>query len=236
MKKTIAILMTVLIAASILHTVPAQAASNSTEYTAVAQMIIKFNCGCSRTGTGTMIAKNGMITCAHNLCCPDHNKKLKSCDFYFGRNNKKYHYKYNGKFSYTYYGDFSGGYKSENDIGYIVFPKDIGTNTGWYASSVESDDDLKWEFCHMLGYQGNSRVDDWNQVSIVNDREIKWPASASYKKGGQGGPVYYASSDYEFPVLVAVYSCYTINDGYARRFTQRVYEDMVKDGVKFTKK
>ena len=235
MKKNNAVFLIIMLIIGTFFSAGQAVAAGNTETTAVAEMEIKFSCGCTRTGTGTMIAKNGMITCAHNLCCPDHNKKLKTCVFYFGRNNKKYHFKYNGKFSYTYYGDYSNGYKSEDDIGYIVFPKDIGTTTGRYASSVESDDDLKWEYCHMIGYQGTKRVEDWNQVNIVNAREINWSATSEFKKCGQGGPVYYASSEFEFPVLVAVYSCYTSDHGYARRLTNSVFEDMKKSGIKFSK-
>ena len=235
MKRTTVFLLILVLAFSTVFIAEPVQAAGDTETNAVAEMEIKFYCGCKRTGTGTMIAKNGMITCAHNLCCPDHNRKLESCTFYFGRNNKRYHYKYNGKFSYTYYGDYSNGYQSEDDIGYIVFPNDIGKNTGWYASRVESDNDIKWEYCHMIGYQGTKRVSDWNQVSVLNAKEITWSASSEFKKCGQGGPVYYASSDLEYPVLVAVYSCYTSSDGYARRLTNQVFNDMEKSGIKFNK-
>ena len=229
---TALLLALVLLAAS---AVPALA-DNNVETTAVAQMDIKYNCGCTRVGEGTMVATNGMLTCAHNLVCTKHNKKIKSCVFYFGRNNKKYTYKYNGKFSYTYYGNYSGDYSSIDDIGYIVFPKDIGKNTGWFASSVESDDDLKWEFCHMTAYNGNKRVTDWNQVNIYNAKQITWSATDEFKKCGEGGPVYYGSSDLEFPVLVAVYTSHSTDYGVARRFTKQVFDDMKADGVKFTKK
>ena len=89
------------------------ASSNSPEKTAVAYMKCKFKCGCTSTGTGTMVAVNGLITSAHNLVCSDHNKSLKSCEFYFGQTKSgKYSYKYTGRFNFTWYADFSNGYNT----------------------------------------------------------------------------------------------------------------------------
>ena len=135
--------------------------------------------------------------------------------------------------NYHSYADFSRGYESDNDIAYIIFPKDIGSNTGWYASSAESDDDIKWEFCHMIGYNGYKRLYDWEQVEVESSKLISWPASREYREGNQGGPVYYRYEGLEYPVLVAVYITCSNTRAYARRITNNIYSDMERDGAKF---
>ncbi len=230
MKRTLSVLLLAVFLLGAALTAPAQAAD--VRETAVAYMDITFECGCTRLGTGTMIAVNGLVTAAHNLVCYQHSRKLKNCTFYFGRNNNRYHYKYSGNFSYTWFTDFSKGYVSSDDIGYVVFPKDIGNTTGWYAWSVESDDDIRWEYCNMTGYSGSVTVSDFAQVDVLNDKEITWPISYEMKQCGQGGPVYYLWEGMEYPTLVAVYTtCGTV--GYARRMTREVYDSMRSNGVKF---
>lgn len=233
MKKRIFSVMLIFVLLAEMMLLSGTAAAADVEQTAVAYMNITFECGCTRVGTGTMIAVNGMVTAAHNLVCYQHNKHLKSCVLYFGRRNNQYHYKYDGTLSYAWFADFSNGYVSSDDIGYIVFPNDIGNTTGWYGWSAESDDDIRWEYCHMTGYDGGVTRDDWAQVDVYNTKEITWPISSGFRNSSQGGPVYYAYEGLEYPVLVAVYTTCGTSTGYARRLTSAVIEDMKKNGVKF---
>ena len=234
MKKTIAVLMVLILLLGTAMPVLA----DTTENTAVAQMDIQFKCGCSRIGTGTMVAKNGFITCAHNLICYEHSKGLKSCVFYFGRNKQKYAYRYNGNFTYYYFTDFKNGYDSSDDIGYVVFPKNVGQHTGWYASTAESDEDLRWEYSNIAGYYGFNRRYDFEQIEVYSSKEICWPISSGLKQCGQGGPVYFWESGEKYPTIRAVYT--TTGDhgkkGFARRITNSVIEDMRKNGVLFSQK
>ena len=233
MKKLICVLLLLPLLAM---TASAAFAANMRE-TAVAYMEIKFECGCTRGGVGTMIARNGLVTAAHNLVCSKHSKKLKSCNFYFGRTSGgKNHYKYTGKFTYYWFEDFKDGYKSRNDIGYVVFPKDIGTTTGWYAWSCERDKDLKGAYCYVKGYKNKKPTSDWGKFSVVNNAQISWTRASSFEDSDEGGPVYYDNSNLEFPVLVAVYTSFNGSTAYARRMTDNVYEDMKKNGVKFSPK
>ncbi|MCR5296984.1 MAG: hypothetical protein K6E17_06210 [Clostridiales bacterium] len=200
--------------------------------TAVAYMNITFQCGCSRCGTGTMIASNGMITAGHNLLCPTHNKPVEKCNFYFNRRTNDYYSEYSGPFNYTYYCDFSNGYNSENDIGYIVFPSNVGNKTGWYGFSVESDDDLKWEYCHMYGYTSAGVLTaDWNQIEVESAKQISWERASDFRDVGEGGPVYYDYEGLEYPIVVAVYTSHYGSTGYARRITNQIYKDMKEDGM-----
>ena len=214
---------------------PAQASTyTNMRETAIAYMDITFACGCKRTGAGTMVAVNGMLTAGHNLVCHTHNKKVKTCAFYFGYASKSdYYYKYNDSFTYTYYCDFSNGYASKDDIGYIKFPTDVGKRTGWYATSVESDSDLSWEHCHTQGFKNGSRVYDWGVVTVADARQITWTRSSSFQGCCEGGPLYYDYEGLEFPVLVAVYTSYDGATGYARRLTNQIFNDMKQSGINF---
>ena len=233
MKKVISLLLLVTLLVGMV-TVGEAAKNDSMLKSAVAYMKVKYKCGCSRTGSGTMVAVNGLITCAHNLVCADHNKGVDTCNFYFGRTGKnKYSHKYTGKFTYRWYGDFSGSYSSADDIAYVVFPEDVGKKTGWFASSAESDDDLKWEFCHMSGHDSREMVFDWSQIEVVDSKRISWTMSNAFRDCMEGGPVYYDSDDMDYPTVVAVYTSHNGSTGYARRLTKKIYDDMKSDGVKF---
>ena len=202
--------------------------------TAIAYMDVKFECGCTRGGVGTMIASNGMVTAAHNLICSKHNQQLDTCNFYFGYYSKNdYFYKYTGSFSYSWYSDFSNGYQSADDIAYIKFPTNIGNTTGWYGWSVESDSDLEWEHCHTQGYKSGQLVSDWNVIYVVNDKQIKWTRGASFQGACEGGPVYYDYEGLDYPILVAVYTSFSGDTGYARRLTNTIVTDMKDSGVLF---
>jgi len=235
MKKVLSALLLLVLLAGLFPLPSARAADMRT--TAVARMDITFKCGCSRIGTGVMVAVNGMLTAGHNLVCHKHNKPLKNCTFYFGPNGKKYHYKYKGSFTFTWYCDFSDGYESENDIGYIVFPKSkkVGKTTGWYASTAASNSKLGGSYCHMYGYNGNRLVNDWDQVKVVSAREISWPISSALKNCAEGGPVYFEGEGSDYPSVVAIYTCYGSNNskGYARRLTSQLFDDMRSSGVEF---
>ena len=187
MKKLLAVLLLLVLAAQPLLCM-STASAGSPNQTAVAYMEARFQCGCTWNGCGTMIAKNGLITAGHCLVCFTHNKPLKSCNFYFKRQKSgTCFYKYTGKFSAYSYADFSSGYSMEDDIGYVVFPTNIGNETGWYASSAESDYDINWEFCHMYGYSGGGMISDWAQVNVVNSKTVSWEASSEFRSGTQGG-------------------------------------------------
>lgn len=204
------------------------------EDTAVALMDITFSCGCTRMGAGTMIAVNGLITAGHNLLCSKHNQKLKTCTFYFGfAKQNDWYYEYNGSFTYRYYCDFSSGYSSKDDIGYIVFPSNIGNKTGWYASTIQDDYGLSWEYTNASGYKNGRKTSDWNQITVVNSKQVKWSQSSSFQGSCEGGPLYWFYEGLTYPQLIGVYTSFSGSTGYGRRLTNQVFNDMKKDGVTF---
>ena len=233
MKKLLAVLLLLVLAAQPLLCM-STASAGSPNQTAVAYMEARFQCGCTWNGCGTMIAKNGLITAGHCLVCFTHNKPLKSCNFYFKRQKSgTCFYKYTGNFSAYCYADFSRGYSMEDDIGYVVFPTNIGNETGWYASSAESDYDINWEFCHMYGYSGGGMISDWAQVNVVDSKTVSWEASSEFRSGTQGGPIFYDYEGLDYPVLVGVYTTCGGTTAYARRLKNSIYSDMKAAGVIF---
>ncbi len=199
---------------------------------AVAYMDSRFTCGCSRGGTGTMIGRYGLITAAHNLYCPDHGKPLKTCDFYFGANSpNSCWYKYDGKFLYRAYETFQNGYNARNDIGYVVFDAPVGDETGWFGTIVGNDYDLNQEFTHVLNYDRKRHLQSIFEVQYVLDStQIYW---AGWINGTEGGPVFFNNEGLDFEsYVVAVYTSHDQEgNGYGRRLTNNVIQDMRADGA-----
>ena len=198
----------------------------------ITYMNVTFECGCNRTGAGALIARNGLITAAHNLVCHQHNEKLKSCNFFFNWDGKTYSSKYTGRFSYRWYADFSNGYESKDDIGYVIFAETVSERTGFYENGVISygDDSLGWDYCTIYGYNGKKRVSDRAKLEFAGSKQICWTMSSSFSGCTEGGPVLWGSS---FPFVTAVYTSYSGTTGYARLLTGNIIEDMLRDGADF---
>lgn len=228
-KRFLALLVLILM----IFSVGAQASSDVNIHT-LAFMDIKFNCGCTRYGTGTMIGRYGLITAAHNLYCPEHGQNLKSCSFAFGSKSlRSAWYRYTGRFSYTVYDTFRNGYKSENDIGYVIFDSPVGNETGWQDYIVGTDFDLNWEFTHVYTYDNKAKLGylGLGQEDVISSTEVKLEG---YLSGAEGGPVTvnYGDGDYPDYLIVAVYTSHdSSGNGYGRRITQNVINDMRADGA-----
>ena len=228
MKKIVALILMVILAALPLMV---EAAGSLDTHFACAFLDIKFQCACTRTGTGAMISRYGMITAAHNLYCSTHGKPLEYCNFLFGAKSASSGRKrYEGHFTYRVYETFKNGYNSLNDIGYVVFESPIGNSTGWFAWRAANDSYLKNKFVTIMNYTNNARINSYySTLSVRNNTQVTW---SSVPAGGEGGPVFYQSADMEFPEVVAVYAC-TAADGSAVgcRITDQLYYDMKADGA-----
>ena len=204
---------------------PSSAASFD-EHKATAFMNIKFECGCTRTGTGAMIGRRGLITCAHNLICFQHSKWLKSCTFIFGaKSANSGQKKVSTGYSYAVYDTFQNGYSSENDIGYVIFDKPIGDSTGWYAWEYGSDEFLNEEYTHVNYYTYNGRFDSLFTIQYVaNNNQLKLNDNPG---DGDGAPVFLAYEGLDWPTVVGVYTV----GNYARRLTKQIGDDMRAAGA-----
>jgi len=192
----------------------------------------KFECGCERTGAGSMIGRNCLITAAHNLICSRHNKQISSCNFFLNWDGKTYAKKYSGRFTFRWYADFSHGYRSEDDIAYVVFQENIADKVGFFEYGIQpyGDDALGWDYCTMYGYDGKKRVSDVSKVEYADTKQICWPMSSGFRNCSEGGPVLWGSN---FPFLIAVYTSHSGTTGYARLLTNDIISDMIRDGVDF---
>lgn len=197
---------------------------------AIAYMESKFQCGCSRGGTGAMIGRRGLITAAHNLYCHQHGRGLKYCNFYFGaKGQNSCWYEYSGNFTYRVYDTFASGYSSENDIGYVIFDSAVGDQTGWFGWMTGYDSDVNMEFMNILSYDFKRHVQNLYEIGYVLDsNELYW---YGYINGAEGGPVYLSGEGMDYHV-VAVYTSHDFSgNGYGRRLTYDIINDMRADGA-----
>ena len=198
---------------------------------ATAYMDIKFECGCWGAGTGAMVGRHGLITCAHNLCCPTHGKWYKSITFVFGaKSANSGQKKVSSGFSAWVYDTFQNGYNSEDDIGYVVFNKPIGDSTGWFATHAASDTDVEFTFTNVYYYDLEGHYNTVQQLlNVVSDNQLvldKNPVE------GDGAPITIREQGNDYPVVVGVYTNPTgYGEGFARRLTNKVFNDMEGDGV-----
>jgi len=195
---------------------------------ATAYMEIKFTCGCSRYGTGAMVGRYGLLTCAHNLFCPDHGVGLDYCNFYFGHSkNGKSSFEYKGKFTYYAYDQFTNGYSDAKDVGLVIFNEPVGDTTGWFATSVVDDAVLKSNDITVLNYNAEGEL--WKaydiRATIYNATRFSWP---EILRGTEGGPVFIWEAGDEFPYIVGFYTSF--NDdmglGIGYRMTMDLFNDM----------
>ena len=201
---------------------------------ATAYMEIEFECGCTRTGAGAMIAKNALVTASHNLVCMNHTKKVKSITFNFGYwGAGTAMYKYTGAFTYRYYERFVNGFNSADDIGYVVFPENVGEKTGWFASKVCNDKTLKYKDTNFVGVLNDTVIYDYNQIDVYSDREITWKISDQFSKSLEGRPAYWNYDGLKYPTVIGVYTSHSDTNGFVRRLTNQIINDMKKDGAKF---
>jgi len=224
------IMITVVFVLMLLAAVLPSSADSFDDHKATAYMNIKFECGCTRTGTGAMIGRHGLITCAHNLICYQHSKWLKSCTFIFGaKSASSGQKKVTSGYTYTVYDTFQNGYSSANDIGYVIFEQPIGDSTGWYAWECGSDEFLNEEYTHVNYYTYNGRYESLFTIQYVeNSKELKLDDNPG---AGDGAPVYLAYEGLDWPTVVGVYTVGSNGKGYARRLTKQVGDDMRADGA-----
>ena len=230
-RKTLAAVAALVLLICALPTAGSAATRSHMPYSAVAYMETEYRCGCRRAGVGTMISRYALVTAGHNLLCPDHNKKADTIDFWFGYTSKSdYHYRYSGKFTYTYYCDFSDGFVSTDDIGYVIFEKDVGQYTGWFGWRYYSDaDSLSGQSIRAIGFKNGALKSVNGTLSVRNNKQVTF--SNTKDLGAEGGPVYF--KDGEYYRLLAVYTSFTDSRLYARRLTETIINDMKEDGARF---
>ena len=227
MKRIVALLLGFLL---LIEAFPATAGSFDS-HKATAFMDIAFECGCTRTGTGAMIGRRGLITCGHNLYCHEHGKGLKYCNFLFGAKSPNSGQKrYNGKFTYWSKGTFEYAYEAIDDIGYVIFNNAIGDSTGWFGWMTGPDDDLNMEFTNVDYYTNKGRFENIYTFQYVESSYLlsldECPPS-----GGDGAPVFMTDESGDEYYVVGVYLSGNNGKGYARRLTKDIIDSMRANGA-----
>ena len=205
-------LLTALVLCLLLTLLPtsALAGNGNTEFPqrCTAYMKIKFRCGCKTTGTGGLIAADGLLTAGHNLICREHNALVTSIEFYFGYiSSDNYWYRYKGKYTPIPFCDFSKGYTAENDIGLVKFAEKIGLKIGWYGSQTRRASEYEREkgfICYHssdgkgLICKGTIREGNYRDAISIDHAEL--PA------GADGAPIYFLRGAGLNEALIAVYT------------------------------
>lgn len=225
--KRISVLFLVLILLFCMHSATA---ASFDPHRATAYMDIQFECGCRRSGTGAMVGRYGLITCAHNLCCFEHCKWYKSITFVFGaKSASSGRKKVSSGFDAWAYDTFADGYKSENDIGYVIFHKPVGDSTGWFATQVASDRELDFTFVRVYHYNKGRYATIDQLMNVMSDQQC---VIDSYPAGGDGAPVAVVTSGDDYYTVTGVYTNHSsAGEGFVRRLTNKVFNDMKSDGA-----
>ena len=195
-------------------------------YSCIAYMEVEANCGCTWTGSGFMVSKNGLVTCSHVLYCDEHHAEVKHIDFYFGfRSYKDYFYKYDGACTW-WWGDRSrSDFMFDYDYGYVLFPTPVGDTTGWLGTRIISDEDAKSGVYYNAGYRDGVIKSGSGKMEIYNNLVFKHYIDT--EPGYSGSPVF--TADYS---AVAINVGHTGNEyNYARRIDGDLRERMRAAGL-----
>lgn len=220
-----------LLAAVLLAALPLSALAEFDAHLATAYMSVKFECGCTRYGSGAMIGRYGLITAGHNLFCMKHGKPLETCDFIFGATSTSQGaYKYNGNFYFYSYDTFKNGYNAADDIGYVIFYSPVGDSTGWFGYWTAPDKELKNTRINVYMYSDKGSLRTlYTKQTVSGSKQVRMDEYLDY---GEGGPVFFAGVGSNGPSVVAVFTSHSSKGyGYGRRLTNQVINDMKADGA-----
>ena len=198
-------------------------------YCAIANMKVKGECGDSWECTGFMVGKNFMLTAAHCMICPQHNKWAKNVTFYFGyQSSKKYLYKYTGGWQAWTGTDFPSGYDFDAmsyDWCFIKLDKNVGDKTGWFGLHIASDSEINSRHYTVAGYRDNKLKYASGEAEAYDTNLLLYDADDV--PGNSGGPIY-RSDLYVEGIIVAESEEAQVNIG--RRFTRNIYNKMTENG------
>lgn len=138
-------------------------------------------------------------------------------------------YRYSGGFSYRAYDNFEdGGYYPINDIGYVIFDKPVGDDTGYFGWLVGSDETLDNEYVNVYGYTNKGKPDSlFTREEVMYEREV---SLNGYLRDTGGGPIVMSDGEGRNVYVVGVYTWHD-SYGYGRRLTMNVINDMRADGA-----
>lgn len=197
-------------------------------YCAIANLHLKWKCGCSGTGTGFLIGADVMMSAAHIACCQYHNEPLSTMTAYFGyRSNKNYAYKYNDKFTFWYNSNFfaSSGYVwNDWDYSYFKLNARVGDTVGWLGCAARTDENLEMTLVEVAGYRDGVLKTDWDYLHVVNDNVVSYENDTL--PGNSGCPVF--DSDY---YVLAINTSANIQPNYGCRIRGSILEEMRRIGL-----
>ena len=199
-------------------------------YSTMANMKVTGECKCKWECTGFMVGKKFLLTAAHCMICPEHNKWAKNVTFYFGyQSSSKYLYKYTGGWYAVAGTSFPNGYKFDqmsHDWCYLKLDKAVGEKTGWLGFNIASDSEINTRYYTVAGYRDNKLKYGFGWAAAYDENLMLF--NADEVAGNSGGPVYLNYQDRADAIIVAEAPEANVNIG--RRITRYIWDCMQKDG------
>ena len=121
-------------------------------------------------------------------------------------------------------------YSAENNIGYVIFDKNVGDTTGWYSIYAPSAYNLTGEWYYWIGYKNWDLYYDYMFLD-ANDSSNVFSFKSIQSAYLQGTGIYNWDEGCEGPTLVGVYISDSGSLCYGRKVTQNVINDMRKNGA-----
>lgn len=202
-------------------------------YSAIAYMVVHASCGCDWTGSGFMVSPSGMLTASHCIVCPDHHMSADRITLYFGySSNRNYVYLYDGPTTYWYGTDFrdTDGYDSDWDYAFVLLNERVGDRTGWFGTSVLSDDELPNKFFTVAGYRDGVLKYDYGFSTVASSNLISFQADT--QPGNSGGPIFYYNTPNDVRAAAIIVSeSSTMMQNYGHRINGYIFNEMKAKGV-----
>lgn len=197
----------------------------------------------SGMGTGWFIAPNLVVTAGHNI----YNERLlggwaETITVYPGRDGRYFPYPQDATFDKQIISrQFrlprpwvdSRGRNPDFDYGGIVLEQDIGTETGWFSVSAETNDNIAGSIAHISGYPGD-RKGGGGQYQLFHKEKVETSSitptrffySVDTYSGQSGSPVWLETSSGR--VVIGIHT-YGISGGFTLNSATRINREVLKD-------
>ena len=203
-------------------------------FSAIANMKVTGECGENWECTGFMVGKNFLLTAAHCMYCPEHQKWAQNVTFYFGyKSNSNCLMKYTGGWNAVVGTTFPEGYDfsgMSDDWCYVKLEKNVGEETGWLSFRCAADSEINEQGYVVAGYRNNRLKYCYGEATVSDDHLILFDADD--QPGNSGGPIFFTGAEGEKACADAIIAAECteplINIG--RRISRYMYDCMVRDG------
>ena len=202
---------------------------NQYPYSAIAYLVLEFECGHGGEGSGFMVGRYGMMTAGHCVVCGVDGAQLSSMVAYFGyRNSKNYAYRYAGNFDFWWDGryDYTSNDSLNWDYAFFKLDQPVGDTTGTFGVVAKSDRNLDMNLVQVAGYRDGLLKTDFDYAHIDGEYVISYQNDSV--PGNSGCPVFDSNNNV---VAIHVAGSDSLQLNFGRRITSSLCDAMRKYGV-----